>query len=114
MSNFKLGIKINIKILSNPGKCVKANNSAFQFYHHQYKQRRKRFLLAGTHTGNALQYVVDRMLTNPSNRPHVKDFVLVVTDGVSIDDVVTPALQLREAGATVRMTRFFGHRTVEL
>ncbi|XP_039256087.2 P-selectin-like [Styela clava] len=55
----------------------------------------------GTNTGNALQYVVDRMLTHPGNRPTVQDMVLLVTDGISRDDVKLPAQKLRATGTNV-------------
>ena len=41
------------------------------------------------------------MVTEAGNRRDVKDFVFVVTDGISSDDVIAPARRLREFGATV-------------
>ena len=58
----------------------------------------------GTRTGNALEYVLQNMLLDAGNRRLVKDFVFVVTDGISTDDVMRPARQLREFGATVNET----------
>uniref|UniRef100_H2Z8I6 Uncharacterized protein n=2 Tax=Ciona savignyi TaxID=51511 RepID=H2Z8I6_CIOSA len=56
---------------------------------------------SGTLTGNALYYVLQNMLTAPGNRPDVQDLVLVVTDGISKDDVATPATMLRATGTNV-------------
>ncbi|XP_002128544.3 E-selectin-like [Ciona intestinalis] len=56
---------------------------------------------SGTLTGNALYYVLRNMLTAPGNRPDVQDLVLVVTDGISKDDVATPATMLRATGTNV-------------
>ncbi|XP_076810110.1 E-selectin-like [Clavelina lepadiformis] len=56
---------------------------------------------SGTMTGNALTYVAEKMLTAPGNRQAVPDLVLVVTDGISKDDVVAPAKELQRIGANV-------------
>ena len=58
-------------------------------------------------TGNALTYVAEKMLTAPGNRQAVPDLVLVVTDGISKDDVVAPAKELQRIGANVSRLLLF-------
>jgi len=67
------------------------------------------FCFLGTHTGNALEYVLENMFTSSENRRDVQDFVFVVTDGISTDDVVDPARRLREYGATVSYSFLFDY-----
>lgn len=55
---------------------------------------------AGTRTGNALTYAAD-VLLRIGNRPAAKDIVLLITDGVSQDEVSAPAKRIRDTGAQV-------------
>lgn len=43
------------------------------------------------------------MLSYSGNRPDVQDMVLILTDGISSDDVKKPAEALRATGANVRL-----------
>jgi len=57
---------------------------------------------SGTHTGKAIDYALTNHLSEAyGNRPDVQDFVVVITDGKSQDDVVTPSNNLRASGASV-------------
>uniref|UniRef100_H2ZHL1 VWFA domain-containing protein n=1 Tax=Ciona savignyi TaxID=51511 RepID=H2ZHL1_CIOSA len=58
---------------------------------------------SGTKTGNALMHAYNYSLNTPGNRPNVRDVVLLFTDGVSHDDVATPARLLRQRGADVNV-----------
>ena len=52
------------------------------------------------------------MVTAEENRRGVRDFVFVVTDGISNDDVVQPARRLREYGVTVNTALFLVYTVV--
>ena len=59
--------------------------------------------ISGTLTGQAITFVTEELLKESSgNRRGVQDIVLVITDGVSQDDVSEPSRKLRETGAQVR------------
>lgn len=49
----------------------------------------------GTRTGKALQYVAESMLHSKQKRPDTKSLVVLVTDGISQDEISEPAKQLR-------------------
>jgi len=51
--------------------------------------------LAGTNTGRALRYLSESSLASSSNRPNAGDYVILITDGASQDDVITPATTLK-------------------
>lgn len=62
---------------------------------------------SGTNTGQALEHALDDLLAvKNGNRPDVPDLVLVITDGVSDDDITLPAKKMRDSGATVSQCRY--------
>jgi collagen type VI alpha len=57
---------------------------------------------SGTLTGAAINYTLTHHLSEEyGNRANVEDFVIVITDGRSQDDVVVPSELVRESGAMV-------------
>jgi len=57
---------------------------------------------SGTRTGQAIQYALDAHLSaDYGNRPDIDDFVIVITDGKSQDDVIVPSNALRNSPAMV-------------
>ena len=61
----------------------------------------------GTRTGQAIQYALDNHLSAEyGNRPGIDDFVIVITDGKSQDDVIIPSTAVRNSPAMVRCSFF--------
>lgn len=57
---------------------------------------------SGTRTGAAINYTMTHHLSaDYGNRPGVEDFVIVITDGRSQDDVSVPSQIVRDSGAMV-------------
>ncbi|KAM4690376.1 cochlin isoform 1-T2 [Rhinophrynus dorsalis] len=59
-----------------------------------------RYMSGGTATGDAINYAV-RSLFQPTKDGHNKNFLIIITDGQSYDDVSGPALAAHRAGVTV-------------
>ena len=58
------------------------------------------YLTGGTHTGAAIQFAHDNVIT-PGARSDVRVVMVILTDGSSFDDVVTPSDNLRAVGVDV-------------
>ena len=55
---------------------------------------------SGTETGKALNHTVD-VLLKIGNRPKARDVVLLITDGISGDNITIPSRRVRDTGALV-------------
>lgn len=55
----------------------------------------------GTHTGQAISQLSQYFDVNEGGRPHVKQRMVVITDGEAQDDVKIPAAKLRAKGVIV-------------
>lgn len=60
-----------------------------------------RQLGGGTHTGGAISAVSHYFDADRGGRPHVRQRLVVITDGESQDEVKSPALAVRNRGVTV-------------
>ncbi|XP_053567844.1 cochlin [Bombina bombina] len=59
-----------------------------------------RYMSGGTATGDAINFAV-RTLFHPTKDGHNKNFLVIITDGQSYDDVRGPAIAAHTAGVTV-------------
>lgn len=59
-----------------------------------------RYMSGGTATGDAINFVV-RNVFQPTKDGHNKNFLIIITDGQSYDDVRGPAMEAHRAGVTV-------------
>jgi len=59
------------------------------------------YLTGGTHTGDAIQFAHDQLIQPGVVRSGVRVVMVVLTDGSSFDDVVTPSDNLRAVGVDV-------------
>ncbi|XP_076724313.2 collagen alpha-5(VI) chain [Callospermophilus lateralis] len=67
-----------------------------------------------TLTGNALTFV-DQYFTLPKGgRPHVRKFLILITDGEAQDDVRGPAIALRDTGVIIFSVGVFGANRTQL
>ena len=55
----------------------------------------------GTSTGQGLEVIKNQIFKNLGDRSQIEKVVVVVTDGLSQDSVVTPARRLRDMGVTI-------------
>lgn len=69
---------------------------------------------ANTLTGSALTFV-DQYFTLPKGaRPHVRKFLILITDGEAQDDVRGPAIALRDKGVIIFSVGVFGANRTQL
>lgn len=60
-----------------------------------------RQMSGGTNTGKALSYAAEYFESNRGGRPNLSQYLIIVTDGQSQDEVVEPAKALRDKGINI-------------
>lgn len=68
----------------------------------------------GTHTGEAIRVVSQYFDADRGGRPHVRQRLVVITDGESQDEVKGPALAVRTRGVVVYAIGVMGANTTQL
>lgn len=67
-----------------------------------------------TLTGSALTFVSQYFTPPKGARPHVRKFLILITDGEAQDDVRAPAIALRDSGVIVFSVGVFGANRTQL